>query len=428
MQKRETELIALAAATWDIIEITNDDGYEQVKAARIALKNERVEIQKTGKAARNDATKFSAAVIAEEKRLIALIEPEETRLSVLEDDHAAKVERERQAAVDAEIDRQARLQKRVDDLRALPNGLALKTAAEVQVKLDAARAIVVDETFEDKQELAAEALQTSIMALVGIQSERVAAEAEAARIKQQLAELAQLKADAAKRDAEEKERERQAQVARDEETARHAAQLKRQQADAAKEAADRQAIIDANNARIAAEQKAAQDKLDAEAKRQADERAEIARAQEAERARLAAEAQRQIDAQAEIDRQQEALRKAAEPAAVWTPPTPPPLVVHNVFVGNETAVSAENEPGCPCHGLEREGDTCRDICKAQTAVETSAVTPITDAPLVSATEMFTSPTRNEILGVIANFFGVETDTALDWLSQYDWRAALAEAA
>lgn len=96
--KTTKELTDLAAQSASITEITNTAGYDQCHAARMVLKNARLEITKRGKAAREDATAFSKAVIAEETRLIGLIETEEDRLQKLQDEHDAKIEAERQAA------------------------------------------------------------------------------------------------------------------------------------------------------------------------------------------------------------------------------------------------------------------------------------------------------------------------------------------
>ena len=69
---------------------------EAVRTKRIELKKTRVSIEKRGKELREDAITFQKAVIAKEKELIAIIEPEEIRLDQLED--AAKqdaIEKER---------------------------------------------------------------------------------------------------------------------------------------------------------------------------------------------------------------------------------------------------------------------------------------------------------------------------------------------
>ncbi|MFX8160626.1 hypothetical protein ABTL01_19900, partial [Acinetobacter baumannii] len=75
----------------------------------MTLANARIAISKAGKEARDDATKFSKAVIEEEKRLIAIIEPEEDRLRGLRDAWDAEREREKLANAEAEKRRIATL-------------------------------------------------------------------------------------------------------------------------------------------------------------------------------------------------------------------------------------------------------------------------------------------------------------------------------
>lgn len=65
--------------------VTNLSPIEEVKKARIQLKTARVAITKKGKELRDDAIKFQKAVIAKEKELVAIIEPEEERLSEIEE-------------------------------------------------------------------------------------------------------------------------------------------------------------------------------------------------------------------------------------------------------------------------------------------------------------------------------------------------------
>lgn len=111
----ELHLIALAAKNAGIVAIIDKAGREQAHGAAMELKTTRVAIEKTSKTARDDATKFSRAVIEEEKRLVAIIQPEETRLLGLRDDWdaaqaAIKVEAERlaqEAAAQAEADSKA---------------------------------------------------------------------------------------------------------------------------------------------------------------------------------------------------------------------------------------------------------------------------------------------------------------------------------
>lgn len=95
--KAETELTALAAKSKDITAITNNAGREECHAAAMTAKQARIAIEKTAKAAREDATAFSRAVIAEGSRLVALIEPEESRLIALRDEWDEKIAAEKAA-------------------------------------------------------------------------------------------------------------------------------------------------------------------------------------------------------------------------------------------------------------------------------------------------------------------------------------------
>jgi hypothetical protein len=117
----EPALVELAKQAADITTIKNADGRAQVHGAYMTLKTRRTDIRKAGKDARDDATKFSKAVIAEEDRLVAIIEPEEQRLQKLRDKAeeaaaAANVQAEADAIFDAE---QARL-KEIDDIWSRP--------------------------------------------------------------------------------------------------------------------------------------------------------------------------------------------------------------------------------------------------------------------------------------------------------------------
>ena len=66
--EHEKTLIELSKKYADIVEIKNPAGREQTHGAYMMLKNARVSIEKAGKDARDDATKFSKAVIAEVDR------------------------------------------------------------------------------------------------------------------------------------------------------------------------------------------------------------------------------------------------------------------------------------------------------------------------------------------------------------------------
>ena len=74
----EIKLRELVKSSADIVAVIDAPGREQAHRIGMNLKGARVAIEKVGKTAREDATAFSKAIIAEEKRLIAISEPEDT--------------------------------------------------------------------------------------------------------------------------------------------------------------------------------------------------------------------------------------------------------------------------------------------------------------------------------------------------------------
>lgn len=314
--EREKELRDLAARTNGINAITNKDGYQQVHSGRMALKNERLSIQNLAKEARDDATKFSKAVIAEEKRIIAIISPEEDRLQKLQDDYDAAVEAEKQAKIAAEQQRVADLQERVAELRG--NRMLSPTSGSelIAEHIGDVEGIAIDDTFQEFREQAELAKAEGLEWLRKVHAAAVAHEAEQARIKAEREELAKLRAEQAERDrvaaierkalADQQAAEAAAERARIAEEERQAKALR--EAEAAKQAEEirqmriaQETAAAAERKRIADEEAAAKAVREAEAKKLADERAEFERQQaetrrakeeqeraERERARLAA--------------------------------------------------------------------------------------------------------------------------------------------
>ncbi len=210
----EQALTEMAAKSRDIVTITNADGYQQVHGARMALKTMRVTIEKTGKAAREDATAFSKAVIAEEKRLIGLISPEEERLATLQtawDEARAAEKREREERERARVQT---IQTKLAKLAALP-----EVYTSALPSADIARVIEQIEgglTF-DYQEFADQAEAYRQAALVSLRRSHVEAvereEREAAEEAERAAKAAHEAAEVAKREAAAKA-EREAEEAR----------------------------------------------------------------------------------------------------------------------------------------------------------------------------------------------------------------------
>src|SRR4051812_22559589 len=91
----EAHLRELVSKTSAITNVVDLNGRDEAHRAGMMLKNARTTITATGKAAREDATAFSKAVIAEEKRLLEISADEEARVFSLRDAYDAKVAAEK---------------------------------------------------------------------------------------------------------------------------------------------------------------------------------------------------------------------------------------------------------------------------------------------------------------------------------------------
>jgi len=197
-----------------------------VKEVRLELKNARVEITKTGKAMRDDANAFSKAVIAKEKELIALIEPEEEKLKEAEAAEKQRVEQE---------ERKVLLPERKERL---------------------------DSIGDDREALDANLLEMDGAAFETYYNQRLAAknEADRAEIDRQNAEIARKQAEIAEkeqseaREAETKEREEKARKEGEKKAKQDAKDKLQKEAD--KRKADEEIAQEEENARVAAEAEA----------------------------------------------------------------------------------------------------------------------------------------------------------------------------
>lgn len=304
-ESAKAELAELATKSKDITTITNKAGYDECHAKRMALKNRRLDIQRAGKAAREDAQAYSKAVIAVEKELVELIDPEESRLQALQKawDDARELER-----VEAERAEAARIQAQQQALASITGALGRLFGADVATlelaisQLEGFDMAQFDEVFAPTAEAARDEALTAIRRArderldldrraeemrVAEEQRRAQAAQEAEERRQQqeredaerLARQQQEDAERAARQAEE-DRQRAAQAEAD--------RVERERVQA--EQAARQAELD----RQAAEQRA-RDEAAAKAQREAQERADQERrdreaAEQAEAAQRAAEA------------------------------------------------------------------------------------------------------------------------------------------
>ena len=297
----EKALRALVAGTIDIGAPTNRAGREQCHAAAMAALKARTEIVSAGKAARADATAFSKAVIAEEARLVAIIEPEEKRLKDLRDAWDAEQERIKHEKERAEKARVDAILLRIDEIRDAP---VLASARGI----DGCRTLIawldLPERKEGFDEFATKAEQSIDAARAHVAEILAAKEAEAAAAegaKKEAARIAAEQAEArAKLVAEQAEFERQ-------KAEQEAAAAIERKAEAERVAAER-AKIEAERAAFEAERAAEVAKIEAERRRAADEAA-------AERAIIEAK-EKAIRGAADEARRKEEAAEAARRAAM----------------------------------------------------------------------------------------------------------------
>lgn len=313
--KHEAKLIDLSKQSLAIVEINTPASYRELHAARMALKTERVQLEKEGKSARDDATKFSKAVIVEQARLIAIIEPEENRLGAIQGEYDTRVAVEKAAREQKERERVERIQAAIAELRAIPLRAVGKPViviaalmGDLEVQWDSDQSGYAE--FSGEAEIAKVEARVKLVELLTAAQEH---EVQLDQARRDREELVRLKSEEDKRQKEAAERE--------------AAEIRARAEADAKRRADSAAEEAAANERIAAYKRAAQAEIDKAAKEarelQAAQDAEAKAIRDAEdkrlkaeRDRLAAEARaledRQRKEREEIEARDRAAREAQE--------------------------------------------------------------------------------------------------------------------
>lgn len=200
--KTEIALLAIVTKHKTITEIKDRAGRDQAHGAAMELMRARTGIKKVADEARDDAKKFNLAVLAEEKRLTAMVEPEELRIKKLRDDWDAAEAVRKEAEAAKERARLLAISEKIAAIRAYGKLASdCRTAARVQALLDKLTAewvaLPLEETFQEfitEAQAAFDATKASITTLLAA---KTAAEAEQARIKaEQEAAAARIKAEA----------------------------------------------------------------------------------------------------------------------------------------------------------------------------------------------------------------------------------------
>ena len=311
--KAEAELKALAESSKCITEITNRAGREECHSAAMAATKARTAIVQAGKAARDDATRFSKAVIAEEARLIAIIQPEESRLKVLRDEWDAKEAREKAAKAEAERLRVLEISQRIALFKQATSDAARfdVTATKAGEILAELQAIEIDSSFAEFFGEAKEAHAAAVADIRATVEAKRAAEEAAAKAEADRVEAARVAAEEA-RIAEQKRNEEEAR-AKAKADAEAAERAERERAEAAARKAEQDKADELR--RVEAERLAAERKALDEQRAKFEEEQIAARAieQAARKAREAKERAEQeakdAEARAELEKIEEEKRK-----------------------------------------------------------------------------------------------------------------------
>ena len=376
--KTERDLMALATKHTGITEIKDKAGREQAHGAAMELMRARTLIEKISKETRDDATKFSKAVIAEENRLVSIISNEEKRLKSLRDAWDAEQERIKREAAERERQRIEQHQKKLATIRGyLDTARGARTSQMVMDLIN--RLVHID--LSDMEEFEAEAKQVRMAtetAMYAVHDQLKGAENERARL-------------AAER-----------------------AELERQQAEAQRQQQEREAAQRAEAERLAAE------------------RAEFARQQQKAEAKVRAAAEEMAQQRAEVERMRaelEAVQAKASAAAIEQ-------AVSDAITGGVGVLTASTE-GMVC--VDPMKITLATVAPCHQTVVTPPDADLVDtAPATEGAEIrmgfdmamsmpvithdinktpSDAPPATSLIKCIAFEYGVDLETACQWLCQ-----------
>lgn len=289
IQKEVEKFVPLTA-----VEVSDKDTRTEVHENYMALRTIRLDVQKASKAARADSVAFSKAVLDQEKGLVELITPVESKLKDNRDVYDDKIKAEKLAAKN----RIANITKAISDISTAPAacvGVPSNIIAEAIAGLES-RAITSDE-FEEFADHA-EAEKQKALGLMRTSFDQVLSSENAAQkmeemLRQQEEQAAEIKhqqeaLDQQKREAEQAESRRieaeQAESRRIEQDKQR--EIERKENEERRIKAEEQHRIEAEERRKAQEAKRIADEKQAEAE------AEVARLNEEKRIAAEAEAAR----------------------------------------------------------------------------------------------------------------------------------------
>ena len=153
--KTEQHLMALATKHQSITVVKDKAGREQAHGAYMEVMRARTAVDKAAKDAREDATKFSKAVIAEAARLVAIVEPEEARLKEARDAWDAEQAR---IKAEAEARERARVLAITERIAAIKSYVVLANNCRAAARIQELQDKLAYLSMEGFEEFEAEAL------------------------------------------------------------------------------------------------------------------------------------------------------------------------------------------------------------------------------------------------------------------------------
>ena len=248
--RTEAELIALAGKYLDVTEIKDETDAQMVGKAIADLVRHRRQVEKAGKAGREDAAAYQKAVIAEEKRLCSITEPEERRLKGLKEEWDAEQTRIAREEHEREMARQEGIRKKIEALGAMVREATGQQAAKIAGLVEAL----------DNLELSADDFEEYLpTAMTALNDARLAARGLLAQTQEREQQEAQARARAAE-EALRLEQQRQQQAQEAARLAQEAARLAQERAEIARQRREAEAVqarIEAEKHRQEAEQEQA---------------------------------------------------------------------------------------------------------------------------------------------------------------------------
>lgn len=239
-----------------VFDVTTTKGMDAAKAARLALREPRYEVERIRKAAKAPILALGRKLDDDAKRITAEIAKLEDPIDQQIKNEEERKERERQARIAAEEARVKAIQDRITDIRGVVS-VPFSDAGNVADHIRDIEAIVIDDSFQEFRQTAEDAKLASLARLREIQAGFEEREREAKRIAAEREELARLRAEQEARDAAERariaEEQRAAREAQEAEAARAAEELRQRREALAQQEREQQARIREEQERLARE-------------------------------------------------------------------------------------------------------------------------------------------------------------------------------